>query len=635
MILPQAKLKQLTEDGTVEIRPDADAGIAGGSGFFVTTRTVVTCAHVVADGDAVTATRVNVRWLDVDYAGYLTAQPAAGGGGVIWPYPDLCVIELDEEPPEACPVLLGDLPEITPAELYFCGYTRTYTPLTSNFATRTGTLDGRQDIDGGRVRALTGCEMAPGTSGGPTLDPRAGVVCGIAKTQRLPDSDMGGLVIPATAIRDHFPDVWERNHSGRPDGDLWVSLGQAVRDISDPLDAMLGWGERRPLTDLGAALSLRPAELSQLYRDIAGDLAPQPSRSLANVTDVAAALADLTEDGLDWIVRLFAALQQRRNSATDYAALRAARLGQDAELAAYRSLVSAGPAEAARPVIVVRLDGRTPRPAQEVLLDIWSYRSRDGRAHPVDCEPGPHAVRRIDKIVMQVLAEEIEKLPPYRPVLIEFALPDRMLDTAVERWVLDDLPLGDSHAVVIRSADRKPHHQVWRARSGQFRSGQLPPQNSDLWKNLWFECMDSRTDVQLNGMLQANGRPPVIAMTAWHRGKPLPLAVKAAMRAGAPVVLWRHRPCPGHRRAAANGSAGGECRGTSFRNAVSDRLAGVRLYELPEEIWQLRAGLAESGGDDEAAGIAILWDDPDRVPWRDGLPSRDPSLIPAAGHHEQ
>jgi hypothetical protein len=634
MILPQTMLKELTEDGTVEIRPDA--GIAGGSGFFVTPRTVVTCAHVVASGDAVTARRVNVRWRDVDYGGHLTARPAAGGGGVIWRYPDLCVIELDKEPPQACPVLLGDLPEISPAELYFCGYTRTYTPFTSKCAGRTGTLDGRQDIDGGRVRALTRCEMAAGTSGGPALDPRSGVVCGIAKSQRLPDSEMGGLIIPATAIRDHFRDVWERNHSGRPAGDLWVSLRQAVQDISDPLDAMLGPEDWRRLTDLGAELNLRRAELSQLYRDIAGDLAPQPSRTLTSVTDLAAALADLTEDGLDWIVRLFAALQQRRDPETDYAALRAVRLGQDAELAAYRSQVSAGGGEAARPVIVVRLDGRTPRPAQEVLLDIWSYRSRDGRAHPVDCEPGPHAVRRIDKIVMQVLAEEIEKLPPYRPVLIEFALPDRMLDTAVESWALDSLPLGDSHAVVIRSADRKPHHQAWRARSGQFRSGRLPPPGSDLWEKLWVECTDQRTDVQLNGMLQANGRPPVIAMTAWHRGKPLPLAVKAAMRAGAPVVLWRHRPCPGHRRAAANGSAAnGECRGIPFRDAVGGRLAGVLLYELPEEIWQLRAGLAESGGRDDAAGIAILWDDPDRVPWRDGLPSRDPSPISAAGHHEQ
>lgn len=632
MTYPLAQLKRLTEDSTVEILPDPDAGITGGSGFFVAPGLAVTCAHVVARGGEVRARRVAIRWRGSHYEGSLRARPTAHGTSLVWAYPDICVIELDRRPPGQPQVLLGDLPEAG-AELYFFGFSRIYDPAVSRCEAQPGRQGGHRDIDGGRVWQLAGAEMAAGVSGGPVLDLRAGVVCAVAKSQRMPDSDMGGLIIPAAAIRDYFPQVWERNQRDRPPGDDWPLLRQAVREVTDPLSALLPPESRQHLIGLAAGLGLGRRDFSQLYQDIAGDLSPPPPARLNSVTDLAAALANLNEDGLNPVVELLDELQRRRASDDDHAADLAARLGQGRELRRYRHRERQQRdqrSEDARPVIVVRLDANTPRRG-EVLLDIWSYRSRTGRARLVDCEPGPHTIRRAEKIVLDVLAREIDLLPAHRPVLIEFALPHWMLDTAVETWALDMLPLGDSHAVVIRSADRTPKQQAWRSRSEKFRSERLPAKGAPEWGDLWVDCTDRRTIVQLNGMMQDDTRLPVVALTSWGHGRALPAAARVALLSGAPVIVWQHKRCPDHRQAAANGMAAA-CRGARFRAAVSDSLADVPLYDLPEQIWQERARMARDGGSASPShGIAILWDDPDRVPWRDAPANRDPSQSVTTG----
>ena len=275
-------------------------------------------------------------------------------------------------------------------------------------------------------------------------------------------------------------------------------------------------------------------------------------------------------------------------------------------------------------MIVIRLDRYGPDPAKQVLLTIWRYPHRDAPARQVSCEPGPHAVRRIEKIVTDVLAREIPHLPPGRP-MIEFALPDHILDRAVEKWTMNGWPLGTDYPIVVRFADRHPvEEHAWQSRERQFRSGRLPKQHSPWWADFWIACGDQRDSAQLNGMLQRNGQLPFIAMTAWHHGKPVPRAVAAARHAGAAVIVWQHEPCADRQ---AGGIPAGKCRGHRFREAVAEYLSEKRLDQLPEAVWQVRAGAAAKAGNSEypGHGIAILWDDPDRLPWADAPRNHPPS----------
>ena len=172
-------------------------------------------------------------------------------------------------------------------------------------------------MDGGRVWQITDCEIAPGMSGGPVLHLRSGVICAVAKTRRKSDSNMGGLIIPATAIRDAFPDVWARNQATAAQDSQWNTLRAALREIADPLRERLTPRERQGLIDAAEQLELRRPDFNALWNDIVGDLGPMPD-AFESVTDLAAALADLPESGLDPIAKLFvhlaARLQARRRN---------------------------------------------------------------------------------------------------------------------------------------------------------------------------------------------------------------------------------------------------------------------------------------------------------------------------------
>ncbi|HMH94288.1 MAG TPA: trypsin-like peptidase domain-containing protein [Streptosporangiaceae bacterium] len=609
---PHEVLKRLTDDCTLEVL--ADGGIAGGSGFFVAPGVVVTCAHVVASGDRITAARATVRWRGAAYGGQVRARPLEKGPARVWATPDLCVISLDRVPPGQPQVVLGELRETDTSEIYVGGFTQVYDTATG-FQGTPGRLAGPQGLGRGRVWGIVDSQLSPGMSGGPVLDPRRGVVCGVTKCQRKKDTSLGGLVIPAAVLRQEFGDVWQANQDVGQDHDDWSLQRKAVLDISDPLGRLLTPSELGQLISLAAGARLRRADFSQLWRDIAGPRGPRPPFPLDDVTALAHAVADLLirpdSDEPAPLVRLFELLQDRQDTPADPALSLARRLGQESALSDRRRKAAAAPEDDSdgRPVIVVRLNSRTADPEREVLLDIWCYECRGDPPYPVEVPPGPYPLSKIEQVVTDVLADLIPDLPPHRPILIEFALPDRMLDDAVEWWTMDGLPIGDSHAVVVRFADRKPlQRRALQSRSEQFRDSRLPPKDSQQWDELWVDCADTRDLPELHRGLQFNGRLPLVAMTAWHPGRPVPVPVEAARSAGAPVILWRHQPCADHQLLADHGSCG-----SAFRDTVARELGEEPLSGLPEAVWQVRTG--NGSPDSPARRIAILWDDPDRLPW--------------------
>lgn len=230
-----------------------------------------------------------------------------------------------------------------------------------------------------------------------------------------------------------------------------------------------------------------------------------------------------------------------------------------------------------------------------------------------------------------MLVKEINGLFRGRKPLIEFALPDHLLDEAVEKWKVkeradgDGYTMGVDHPVVIRFADRTDgEKETWRSWRDQFRAGRLPALGSPSWDALWVRCGDRRTSDQLNGLLRSTSQVPLVAMTAWHhRSKSLPAAVNAARHAGAPVIVWQHKPCSDHAAPNGNGAADA-CRGGRFQQAAAHYLSAAGIDELPERVRLARAAAISGNGDYAGQDIAILWDDPDRRPWDKAPHNRAP-----------
>jgi hypothetical protein len=254
---PGAQLKRLAADSTVRIPA---VGVAGGSGFFVAPGVVVSCAHVVTRPDGSAAETVLVEWEDVSLVGRVSrVAPATDEtSSPPWRMPDLSVIEVDV-PPQGHPwVILGELPEAESPEVYLSGFSNVLGVGTALFQTMTCTLDGIQDLGTGRGWRITHCEIAQGMSGGPVLDLSSGVVCAITKATRKPGSLAGGLAIPAVAIRETFPDVWERNQQESDWKIQWQTLQGILRNAAT--------AERHSLLMLG------PESQSALGQELRGAL---------------------------------------------------------------------------------------------------------------------------------------------------------------------------------------------------------------------------------------------------------------------------------------------------------------------------------------------------------------------------
>lgn len=611
---PYARLKRLADDCTVAIPA---AGVVGGSGFFVGPGLVITCAHVVAARDGAAASTALVEWRGEQRSGQVHAVPPKAGPDDLWAFPDLCLIELT--PPPGQPwVVLGEL-DAGDTRVYLGGFNNVYDRRTPRLQRKSARIDEPQDLAGGSVWQLADCELAPGMSGGPVLDLASGTVCAVVKTQRKPGTTMGGLAIPAQAIRDAFPDVWRGNGEASADTRLWRNLRDAVRNIADPLDARLNQAERQELIGAASQLGLRLPDFNGLWEQLAPPFAARPGASFESVIDLARALADLPEAEPDPLIRLFERIGDMRKAASldplqQRAAEIAMRSGQSEALDKMRAATASTPS--AGPVIVVRLERYGPQ-QRKYLITMWSCPARDGRhAKQVECDPGPHTEPSLRRVLADALAEEIRNLPPGTP-LIEFVLPDHLLDRRIEEWQLNGWQLGVDYPVVVRFDGREPlEEHAWRSRGHLLHELRLPARHVGQWADLWIDCQAPRDLNQLDGKLQRNRDMPFVALTAWPHGKPLPPGVIAARHAGALAIVWQHEPCPEHRKPPPEPDDE-SCRGSRFRTAVHDYLADVELGQLPERIWQLRAEAAGRTDDPGSPGrhIAILWDDPARVPW--------------------
>ncbi|WP_328665239.1 serine protease [Streptomyces sp. NBC_00322] len=186
-----------------------------GSGFLVSEDTVLTCAHVVQNCEAVS---VSVRGRTMD-AEVVRMVPEYGGERDIYEFPDLAELRLCQPLEGGIGVWLGEQGPSQGGEVAVHGFSED----TLEAGVQRDTL--RLVVAGpaGQLVRLQGDQVVQGFSGGPVLDLRTGRVCGVLKASRDDQDSLGGWFIPVDAVRHHFPELAERNYRAHQPGTEWCN----------------------------------------------------------------------------------------------------------------------------------------------------------------------------------------------------------------------------------------------------------------------------------------------------------------------------------------------------------------------------------------------------------------------------
>ena len=170
-----------------------------GTGFFVASGLILTCAHVVTDGDSRQAiTPLKVDWQNEEYTATLEKLPDNS-------QVDLALIKIDDNPDKPIPdhlCVVLDIAVDNGDRLYSFGYTDNYSqgdPRDFIYTDLTG--------DDPPLMTFRGEQVQPGFSGAPLLNIRTGKICGLIKRSRDIYAPLGGRGVSAAIIFKYFPEL--------------------------------------------------------------------------------------------------------------------------------------------------------------------------------------------------------------------------------------------------------------------------------------------------------------------------------------------------------------------------------------------------------------------------------------------
>jgi hypothetical protein len=266
---------------------------------------------------------------------------------------------------------------------------------------------------------------------------------------------------------------------------------------------------------------------------------------------------------------------------------------------------------AAPTYLVIQIDP-DPRDGNRIVLSHW--RQLDPLAWRPLRRPDLHVERAgledaVDRVVteMEAMLGRLPDAGRAGQLVLEFVLPLQLLNEPVEFWRRrspvggQSMPFAMDHPIVLRSLERlraPSYHLAWRRRWNEFkrRPGSMraywsQPSGRDYFVRLAAELSADQSIVSLvlsEPLKPGNAR----AREEWA----------VALRHGVPAIVWHREDC-------ANGE---------FRDAVAALVADGGLAQLPQRVAELRRDALRSGAGELAAhagrNLAILWDDPERLP---------------------
>ncbi|MGB5631173.1 MAG: trypsin-like peptidase domain-containing protein, partial [Waterburya sp.] len=170
-----------------------------GTGFLVAPGLILTCAHVVTDGDSRKAiTPIKVYWQKEQYTATIDKLPSND-------QVDLALIRLDnsiDKPIPDHPCVVLDAAVDNGDGLYSFGYTDNYPhgdPRDFIYTDLTG--------DDPPLMTFREEQVQPGFSGAPLLNRRTGKICGLIKRSRDIYTSLGGRGVSTKIIFEYFPEL--------------------------------------------------------------------------------------------------------------------------------------------------------------------------------------------------------------------------------------------------------------------------------------------------------------------------------------------------------------------------------------------------------------------------------------------
>lgn len=209
MIKSYQSLDDLLNDCTVRVKTKGGHG----TGFFVASGLILTCAHVIEDA-LKPITPISA------YCNYNQETIPVGqiGGDDVFSgiYPDLALLRVDVHD-HPCVLLGTEFRAFT--DFYSYGYTKDHPDGESTTVECEGTLE-----YGGTLIKLKDGQVKPGASGSPLLNKKTGLVCGMITNTRDRNSDLGGAGAPMEIIFAKFPDLLQQNLAFHHSNARWSSL---------------------------------------------------------------------------------------------------------------------------------------------------------------------------------------------------------------------------------------------------------------------------------------------------------------------------------------------------------------------------------------------------------------------------
>ena len=183
-----------------------------GTGFFVASDRIVTCAHVI---EKVGQDGISVLWQGKECPNAKVIE----GSIRIAPI-DLALLQIDVPNEEDPPCVLLDERVDLFDRLYVYGYPDTF----PDGGSLTVTCEGTVEEQGTTLIITKDGQVRPGSSGSPALNKKLNRVCGLVSDSRGRSTNLGGLLISTSTIFDQYPEIRELNRQAHEQSHRWIDL---------------------------------------------------------------------------------------------------------------------------------------------------------------------------------------------------------------------------------------------------------------------------------------------------------------------------------------------------------------------------------------------------------------------------